>query len=222
MQSCIENFWWDLGREIPSKNIRAERWRLELPHSIHEEINEKIHVGKVPALRVLAVDWGSARIGLAVGESETGIASAKPNLLASGSLTGDAEAIMRAARAEGADRIVVGLPVNPLSGGTSEPVLMIRPPTAKAHSDGLALKPPHPDLDKMERLCASLAERLREGGWDVDTIDETLSSHEADTLLKQGGLKAAARSKRIDGQAAAAILQRYFESNTSGTGRHGA
>lgn len=59
-------------------------------------------------MRVIGVDFGSKRIGLAVGEA--GVASPRPALAASGTLAKDAAVIADLARREGATRVVVGLP----------------------------------------------------------------------------------------------------------------
>jgi putative Holliday junction resolvase len=61
-------------------------------------------------MRVLGVDLGKARIGLAVGESEAGIASPRAALSAIGTLEKDAQAVAAFARRERAEAIVVGVP----------------------------------------------------------------------------------------------------------------
>jgi len=63
-------------------------------------------------MRVLGVDFGTKRIGLAVGESEFGIVSPRPNLTASGTLSKDADVIKGIALKESVDRVVVGVPYN--------------------------------------------------------------------------------------------------------------
>jgi putative Holliday junction resolvase len=63
-------------------------------------------------MRVLGVDFGSKRIGLAVGESEFAIVSPRPHILASGTLARDAEQIRIVASKESAERVVVGIPYN--------------------------------------------------------------------------------------------------------------
>lgn len=64
-------------------------------------------------MRVLGVDFGGARIGIAVGEMEHGVTTARPALVAAGSLAGDAESIASRAKDEDADAVIVGVPVNP-------------------------------------------------------------------------------------------------------------
>jgi putative Holliday junction resolvase len=131
-------------------------------------------------LRALGVDFGSKRIGIAVGESELGVAGARAALPASGTLARDAEAIADLARGEEAVLVVVGVPENP---------------------DG---------DDRMARVCLQLVERLRRLGLAVDTVDESLTSVEADGVMAASGLTAAERRRRRDGESACRILERYW------------
>ncbi|MBL8049445.1 MAG: Holliday junction resolvase RuvX [Chthonomonas sp.] len=61
-------------------------------------------------MRALGVDFGFARIGLAVGESKLALA-VRPALKASGKLATDAKAIGDVARREQATVVVVGVPL---------------------------------------------------------------------------------------------------------------
>lgn len=63
-------------------------------------------------MRVIGVDFGSVRIGIAVGDSEAGITTARGPLKPSGSLANDAAAIARIMRQEEALAVVVGIPLN--------------------------------------------------------------------------------------------------------------
>jgi len=127
------------------------------------------------------VDFGSKRIGLAVGESGFGVASPRPSLPASGTLAADARAICAEAERQGAEAIVVGLPL------------------AEDGSD-----------TRMARVCRQLADRLRELGWNVHLADERLTSVEAERAMRGAGLKGAETRRRKDGEAAARILERFF------------
>lgn len=62
-------------------------------------------------MRVLGVDFGFSRIGIAVGESEGGIATPRPPLKASGALKADAAAIARLAKSEECVQVIVGVPL---------------------------------------------------------------------------------------------------------------
>lgn len=61
-------------------------------------------------MRILGVDFGSRRIGLAVGESEHQIASPRSPLKPSGKLATDAAQLVKIAEAEGTQAIVLGVP----------------------------------------------------------------------------------------------------------------
>lgn len=132
-------------------------------------------------MRVLGVDYGFARIGLAVGESEPKIASPRPALAAAGSLKKDAAALHSVAQRERVDLVVVGIPVQDEEG------------------DG-----------RMARICRTVAENLRELGLTVETVDEAMTSVEADANLREMGLKASERRRHRDGEAACRILDRWF------------
>jgi putative Holliday junction resolvase len=58
--------------------------------------------------RVIGVDHGRRRVGVAVGDDETGMAFPRPELAAAGS----AEGLRSLAETEGTRRVVVGLPLN--------------------------------------------------------------------------------------------------------------
>ncbi len=131
-------------------------------------------------MRVLGVDFGTKRIGIAVGESQQRIASPRQPIFASGKLRLDSEAICEVARAEQAASIVVGIPEN-------------------AGGDG-----------RMARICLQLVEHIRRSGMPVETVDESLTSVEADRGMARAGLGGAARRKRSDGEAACRILERYW------------
>lgn len=125
------------------------------------------------------MDFGFRRIGIAVGESEPRITGGRPPLAASGSLSRDASAIARLAKAEGAERIVVGVPKHPQG------------------------------ARRMERVCLELAKALESLGWQVATVNEALSSREAERTLR--GLSPTKRKARQDAEAAKVILERYFD-----------
>lgn len=131
-------------------------------------------------MRLLGVDFGFKRIGIAVGETEVKIASARPHLYATGSLKRDAQAILAIAVREQVDQIILGLP---LENGA---------------------------VGRMAGICQQLAEHLRTTGLPVVLEDESLSSVEAEATLLQFDLKASQRKKLRDGEAARNILDRYM------------
>jgi putative Holliday junction resolvase len=131
---------------------------------------------------VLGIDLGLKRIGIAVGESEHRVTSARPAVAASGSLGRDAQAISDLARGEQADALVVGLPL----GSEGE--------------DG-----------KIAKAGMKLADKLREFGWTVHTVNEAMTSVEAEDNLRRDDHKASVRRRMRDGEAARLILERYFD-----------
>ncbi|HEY0868309.1 MAG TPA: Holliday junction resolvase RuvX [Fimbriimonas sp.] len=136
-------------------------------------------------MRVLGIDFGFKRIGVAVGETGAGVASARPPLEAAGALKRDAERISLLARREEADAIVVGLPLEKGVEG------------------------------RMARICRTLGEHLASLGERVEFVDESLSSVEAEATLRGDDLKASQRRKLRDGEAARLILERYMHEEAS-------
>lgn len=133
-------------------------------------------------MRALGVDFGGVRIGIALGESEFGITSSRPAIRATGILASDAKLIAQLATEEQAEIIVVGVPFEP-----------------------------DQTVGKMARVCLKLTERIRETGFDVHTIDESLTSVEAENNLRGTDLTAAGRRRLRDGEAARLILERFFD-----------
>lgn len=133
-------------------------------------------------MRVLGVDLGRQRIGVAVGESDFRIASPRPAIPATGTLAKDAISISELARREEVERIVVGQPLNE-------------------------------EDSRMARVCAQFAELIRSHGWEVDLVDESFTSVQADSNMAE--LKGSQRRKRKDGEAAAIILERFFDGQES-------
>jgi putative Holliday junction resolvase len=130
--------------------------------------------------RLLAVDHGSRRIGLAVGDTETGMAFARPALRRSRGADA-APQVAEIARREGAMRVIVGLPRN-MDGSEG-------PQAAAARAFG-------------ERLAAE--------GIEVAYLDERLTSWEASRRLAASGRRPRRDSGELDSAAARIILQEYF------------
>jgi putative Holliday junction resolvase len=135
--------------------------------------------------RVLGVDLGSRRIGLACSDATGTIASPLRVLERSGTHLGDHRAIVAAARDEEATRIVVGLPLS-LSGDVG--------PAAQAA------------LDEVEELRVVAGDELP-----VDVHDERLTTVTAERSLLESGMKRQARTRVRDAVAAAVMLQSYLE-----------
>ena len=132
--------------------------------------------------RILAVDPGSKRVGLAVSDPTQTIASALSTEAAEPESDLPARLAVIAAELE-AERIVVGLP-RELNGR--------RGPAAAA----------------AERLAA----RLRAvAGVPVETFDERLTTAAAERSLIETGAKRAERRKAVDRVAATLLLQGYLD-----------
>ncbi|HEX6129164.1 MAG TPA: Holliday junction resolvase RuvX [Candidatus Limnocylindria bacterium] len=133
--------------------------------------------------RVIGIDHGSRRIGLAVGDTATGMAFARPALRRR-SLVLDLDTIAVLARDEDAELVVVGLPRN-MDGSEG--------PQAAAARD--------------------FGERLAAIGLRVAYVDERLTSWQAAEQLADEGRRVRRRSGEIDSAAARLILQEYLDAH---------
>ena len=138
------------------------------------------------ATRVLGVDLGSRRIGLALSDPTRTVASPHAVLTRSGDDARDRDAIVDAARDADAATIVVGLPLS-LSGRKG--------PAARAA------------LAEVEALRAVAAP----AGIDVVTHDERLTTVTAERSLIEGGVRRDARRQVVDKVAAAVMLQAWLD-----------
>jgi len=137
--------------------------------------------------RVLGVDLGEKRIGLACSDASGTLASPLRTILRSGDADADRTAIVAAAREVGAGRIVVGLPRS-LSGREG-------PAARGARAE-----------------AAALAERAGTAeGIQVELHDERFTTLEAQRALRAGGRPARAQRDHIDAAAAAVMLQSWLD-----------
>ncbi|MEA2552124.1 MAG: putative pre6S rRNA nuclease [Fimbriimonadaceae bacterium] len=132
-------------------------------------------------MRLLGVDFGSKRIGIAVAEAEHGIVTPRSPITPTGTLRKDAANLAQLAKAEQADAIVLGLPLEP--GGIE---------------------------GRMAKIARVLASEIEQAGFRVELVDETLTSVQAESEMAAEGLKASRRRKLRDGEAARLILERYL------------
>ncbi len=135
--------------------------------------------------RVLGVDLGSRRIGVALSDPSGVIAGPLVVLERSGDRALDHQAILRLAREHEADRIVVGMPTT-LSGEQG--------PAATAA------------LEEIEALQMLAGDAL-----EVEAFDERLTTAIAQRALLHGNVKRAQRKQTVDKIAAAVLLQSYLE-----------
>lgn len=132
-------------------------------------------------MRILAIDHGSRRIGVAVGDTETRMAFARA-VLRTRNVDDAVGRLSELARTEGARRIIVGLPIN-MDGSEGAQAAAAR----------------------------AFGERLAGIGLDVVYMDERLSSWEAAERLATAGRRPNRASGELDSAAAAVILQQYLD-----------
>jgi putative Holliday junction resolvase len=132
-------------------------------------------------MRILGIDYGERRIGLAVSD-EMEIAARGISVIERKSRKADLEAIANAVSACGAGAIVVGYPLR-LDG-----------------SAGI-------QCEKVDRFMETLRERFP---LPVIAWDETLSTKEAEELMREKGVARKRKRATVDRIAAAVILQNYL------------
>lgn len=133
--------------------------------------------------RVLGLDLGSKRIGVALSDRSGTIASPFTVLQRSGSLRVDHEAITRLVADEECERVVVGLPLS---------------------LDGSLGKAAKSAVDEAARLATVV-------GVPVETYDERLTTVSADRVLMEAKMRADARRRVVDKVAAAVMLQAWID-----------
>jgi putative Holliday junction resolvase len=138
--------------------------------------------------RILAIDPGDRRVGLAVSDPLGITAQGLPTLDRSASLRRDLDRIAAIARQHRATRFLVGLPVN---------------------MDGTE----GPQAGKARAFGAMLAER---SGLPVAFLDERLTSREAERVLRIEGVDVRRDAGTVDRLAATILLQSYLDSCTPG------
>jgi putative Holliday junction resolvase len=132
-------------------------------------------------MRLIGLDHGARRIGVAVGDTETGMAFAR-SAIQRRSLDHDLSRVGELCTDEGAEMVVIGLPLN-LDGSEGEEA-------ARARAFG---------------------EALRGLGRPVAYEDERLTSWAAGRELEAGGRRPERRSGELDSAAARLILQQYLD-----------
>lgn len=135
--------------------------------------------------RVLAVDAGEKRVGLAVSDELRVLASPLGTLRRTGKLSDLVAQVAATARREAVERVVVGLPL---------------------HADGTEGR-----QAKRARTFARALERLL--GRPVELWDERLSTREAEAAARAQGrsMRRLRAAGVIDAMAAAIILQEYLD-----------
>jgi putative Holliday junction resolvase len=137
-------------------------------------------------VRVVGIDLGERRIGVAVSDSSGTLASPRCTIERTGDDAAAWDELAAVVEAEGARRVVVGLPLS-LNGR--------RGPAARAAQA---------DAD-------ALARRLEDRGVTVETFDERLTTVSAARSLAASGHRGARRRAKIDQAAAAVLLQAWLD-----------
>jgi putative Holliday junction resolvase len=135
--------------------------------------------------RVLGVDLGARRIGLALSDPTRTVASPLEVITRAKEQVDDHRAILAVAREHEARTIVVGLPLS-LSGDVG--------PAARAA------------LEEVERLRALAGDDVT-----VEAFDERLTTVTAERSLREARMRREARRRVVDKVAAAVMLQTYLE-----------
>ncbi|MCU1426427.1 MAG: RNAse H-fold protein YqgF [Actinomycetia bacterium] len=135
--------------------------------------------------RVLGVDLGGRRIGLALSDPTRTVASPLDVLLRARAREDDHRAIVAAAREHEAGMIVVGLPLS-LSGQTG--------PAARGV------------LEEVDALRAVAGTDIT-----VEVFDERLTTVTAERSLREARMGREARRRVVDKVAAAVMLQAYID-----------
>lgn len=134
-------------------------------------------------MRVIGIDLGSKRVGVAVSDASGTLASPLTVIQRSGDQARDHQAIVELVAQEEAEKVVVGMPLS-LSGRAG--------PAARAAAEevvALALVVPVP----------------------VETYDERLTTVSADRSMMEMNMKADARRRVVDKVAAAVMLQSWLD-----------
>ncbi len=134
-------------------------------------------------MRVLGIDLGSKRIGIATSDRSGTIATPYTVLLRCGSMGGDHRNIAKMVVEEEAEAVIVGLPLN-MDG-----------------SEGKAAQAARAEAARMATVV----------GVPVHVHDERLTTVEADRVLMEQKMNAQARRRVVDKVAAAVMLQSWLD-----------
>ncbi|NOY85778.1 MAG: Holliday junction resolvase RuvX [Deltaproteobacteria bacterium] len=136
--------------------------------------------------RILGIDWGERRVGIALSDESHTIASPHSVLVRSPSINKDLGRIFGLVNEHDVERVVVGIPIR---------------------MDGTQ----GPSADKVVEIVEKLRNLL---DVPVVTWDERLSTAEAQKVLIGGDVSRRKRKDVVDRVAAALILQTYLDSGS--------
>lgn len=143
--------------------------------------------------RILGIDYGTARIGIAIADLETKVAVPLTALTGRNDVTRDARAVTDAGAEQGAAAFVVGLPLNMNDSDSQQTTLTRR------FADEVARLSTKPVYFQDERLSSMAA---------ADALDEVHGG-------RRSGQRRAKQSGRLDAVAAQRILQAYLDNPES-------
>lgn len=133
--------------------------------------------------KILGLDWGSKRIGIAISDRGGNVALGRPSRYRE-DLESDLDYLEDLVTAEDVSLVVVGMPFH-MNGEEGE------------------------SAENVREFKRALEKRLQVS---VDTIDERLTSSEAERVMIQSDLRREERKEKRDKVAATLILQRYLDS----------
>jgi putative Holliday junction resolvase len=136
-------------------------------------------------MRILALDHGSKRIGVAISD-ETRTIAQPLEFIPAGPFASFLERLKQLIREKEADLILIGLPRN-MDGSYG------------------------PAAEKVQTFVGVLANAIT---IPIQTWDERLTSAQANRVLIQGGARRDKRKQKVDQMAAAILLQSYLDSKT--------
>jgi putative Holliday junction resolvase len=138
--------------------------------------------------RVLGIDFGERRVGLALSDPSATIATPLPTIVRRAGKRPPVAAVVEIIQQNDVERAVVGLPLN-LSGEETEWTAQVR------------------------EFGKKVSERA---GIPVDFLDERLTSVQAERAVRSIGLKRSEREQkgRIDAAAAVLLLQTFLDRQT--------
>jgi putative Holliday junction resolvase len=142
-------------------------------------------------MRLLALDVGDRRVGVAVSDA-AGVLATPLAVIRRRSKAEDFAKIAGLLREQRAEKLVIGHPLN---------------------ADGSA----GPQARRVERYAAAMAAALQDEGLRVPIVmwDEFGSTQRAQKLMISAGRRAKDRRQRLDAAAAAVILQDYLDEQQS-------
>ena len=131
----------------------------------------------------MALDVGDRRIGVALSDPTGMLATPVTAIDRVAAKPSDIDEILRIAREQGAEAIIVGLPLS-LSGAEG---------------------------DQAKSVRAFISDLSARTGLPVDTVDERYSTVQARRMLHETGARRSRDRGRVDASAAAVILQAYLD-----------